>query len=222
MPRDGSPRGVDPISHDDNGQRLVSGTRNGRYGEVLLAFTDEGVRLEVYNSYGLNDCPQELWDRLSAAAIARESGAALAVLNGPRHWMMDGIGKVSNVAPTVRSFGGIEMRLAATIELDGPLDRAPYREITVNRGAVWYFDSGTLVYELVTPEGRTFVLQAYCTGVDRTLDLDSLAGLADRLALPAGWRFESRTLVEDLVVDTTVTAATVLQDELENTYTLVR
>lgn len=35
-----------------------------------------------------------------------------------------------------------------------------------------------------------------------------------------GWAYRSRTLDEELVVDTTQTIATVLQDELENSYTL--
>lgn len=202
-------------------QRLLTGTRDARYGEVLLAFLDDGVRLEVYNSFMLNDCPDELWTRLSAGALAEEFGASFAILNGPRHWMMDGIGKVSNVEPVVRSFGGIDMRLAATIEPDGPLDRAPYRAITVNRGAAWFFDAGSPVFELVDPDDRAFVLQAYCTAEDPDLSIATLPSLAGRLQLPEGWRFQSRMLSEELVVDTTITAATVLQDELQNTYTLV-
>jgi hypothetical protein len=63
-------------------------------------------------------------------------------------------------------------------------------------------------------------MQAYCTGVDATLDEQSLADLADRLALPTGWRFQTRVLREELIVDTSHSVATILQDELENTYTL--
>ena len=64
-------------------------------------------------------------------------------------------------------------------------------------------------------------MQAYCTGVDRTLREDSLDQLGATLQLPAGWRYASRVLTSELVVDTTEHVATVLQDELENTYTLV-
>jgi hypothetical protein len=201
--------------------RIVTGTRLGRYGEVLLAFLEGGLRLEVYNSYLLNDCPQELWDALSVEAIAKETGAAHVVLNGPRYWMMDGIGKVDNVEPLVRDFGGIAMRRAATISLDGPMDRAPYREVSVNRGSIWFFDAGQPVYELIDPAGRVFVLQAFCTGVDPSLSADELAGLGERLDLPSGWGFRARVLDEELRVDTTRRPATVVQDELENTYSLV-
>jgi hypothetical protein len=202
--------------------RLVTGTRNARYGEVLLGFIDDGIRAEVYNSYLLNDCPPSLWDDLDATGLAAEHGAPFAVLNGPRHWMMDGIGKVDVTPPTIKEFGGIALRLVATIQLDADWTHAPYLALTVNRGAAWYFDAGSSIYELVTPDARRFVMQAYCTAADPTLDLDGLATLGDRLELPEGWAFRTRTLDAELVVDTTGTPATVLQDELQNTYTLTR
>ena len=40
-----------------------------------------------------------------------------------------------------------------------------------------YFDAGTDVYELIDPQGLAYVMQAYCTGVDATLDEQSLADL---------------------------------------------
>jgi hypothetical protein len=38
--------------------------------------------------------------------------------------------------------------------------------------------------------------------------------------MPEGWSFRTRILDEEIVVDTSGTRATVLQDELENSYTL--
>jgi hypothetical protein len=38
--------------------------------------------------------------------------------------------------------------------------------------------------------------------------------------MPEGWTYRVRTLEEELVVDTTRTIATVLQDEFEHSYTL--
>ena len=38
--------------------------------------------------------------------------------------------------------------------------------------------------------------------------------------MPEGWTYRSRVLTEDLIIDTTTTTATVLQDEFENSYTL--
>ena len=83
-----------------------------------------------------------------------------------------------------------------------------------------YFDAGSAVYELIDPDGPPYVMQAYCTGVDATLDENSLAHLGERLVLPKGWSFRTRALQEELIVDTSHSMATVLQDELENTYAL--
>jgi hypothetical protein len=200
--------------------RLLSDLRGRRYGEVLLVFLDPAARIEVYNSFTLNDCPQDLWDRLDVSRIADENGAAQALLNGPRYWLMDGIGKIENVEPVVVDFGGIAMRRVASIELDGPMAQTFYCERRVNRGAAWYFNAGTKVHELVSPDGTIYVMQAYCVGIDPTLDQSSLDMLGAHLALPDGWRFRTRVLADELVVDTTQHVATVVQDELHNTYTL--
>ena len=202
--------------------RLVSDMRGVRYGEVLAVYLkDSGLEAEVYGTQMLNDCPQEQWETLDATAIAEDMGALLVKLNGPRYWMLDGLGqKVAGVDPVFRDFNGLTMRRIATVPLGDNPAVQPYVERHVNRGAVFFFDAGKPVYELVNDEGLAYVMQAYCVGVDPTLPQSSLDGLGDRLALPAGWSFRTRVLDEELVVDTSATIATVLQDELENTYTL--
>jgi len=63
-------------------------------------------------------------------------------------------------------------------------------------------------------------MQAYCVGVDPTITQERLETLGEKLTMPSGWSYRSRLLEEELVVDTTRTIATVLQDEFENSYTL--
>lgn len=202
--------------------RLVSDMRGVRYGEVLAVFlTEEGLRAEVYGTQMLNDCPAELWDTLDAPTIAQEMGALMVKLNGPRHWMLDGLGtKVAVVEPVMREFNGLMMRRIAVIELGDNPAVAPYTVRHVNRGATFFFDAGKPVHELVDPDGTAYVMQAYCIGVDPTITAESLPTLGERLALPDGWSYRTRVLDEELVVDTTTSLAVVLQDELENTYTL--
>ncbi len=206
----------------DRPERLISDMRGVRYGEVLaVCLRDHGLEAEVYGTQMLNDCPQELWETLDAAAIAEEMGAVVVKLNGPRHWMLDGLGtKVAVVDPVLRDFNGLTMRRIATVDLGGNPAPIPYAERYVNRGAVFFFDAGRPVHELVNPDGVAYVMQAYCIGVDPSLTEDDLPSLGERLALPDGWSYRTRVLDEELVVDTTATIATVLQDELENTYTL--
>jgi len=78
-------------------------------------------------------------------------------------------------------------------------------------------DAGREVYELLAPDGSIYVMQAYAQIVDPTLTASDLPGLGARLSLPAGWSYRARTLDAALVVDTPG-MATVLQDELQNSY----
>ncbi len=204
--------------------RLISDMRGVRYGEVLAVYQrGTGFEAEVFGTQMLNDCPQELWETLDASTIASEMGALVVKLNGPRYWMLDGLGqKVAPVDPIMREFNGIMMRRIATVDLGHNPIQQPYLERYVNRGAVFFFDAGAPIYELVNPDGLAYVLQAYCVGVDPSLSETSLAALGDRLALPPGWSFRTRILNHEMIIDTTTTIATVLQDELENSYTLPR
>ncbi len=191
-----------------------------RYGEVLLVrMTESGPEATVYNSFPLNDCPAELWDVLDASAIAKENGAAAVMLNGPRYWLMSHIGKRTGEPQPTRSFGGIEMIEQATVQLSSS-NPAPYSVNKVDRRAVFTFDPGRPVFELVDADGQRWVMQTWSQIVDRNLTLGDLAGLGSRLRLPEGWSYETRTLTEPLVVDTTDREAHVLQDELTNSYSL--
>ena len=203
-------------------QRLIDNMRGVRYGEVLAMFLrDTGLEAEVYGTQMLNDCPQELWETLDADAIAKDMGAVFVKLNGPRYWLLDGLGsKVAVVDPVFRDFNGIKMRRIATIPLGADFAAGAYVVRNVNRGAVFFFDAGKTVYELVDPDGRAFVMQARCVGVDSGMTEESLANLGERLALPEGWSYRTRVLGSELVIDTSATLATVVQDEFENTYTL--
>lgn len=191
-----------------------------RYGEVLLIrMGASGPEATVYNTFPLNDCPAELWDALNAEALAKENGAAAALLNGPRYWLMSHIEKRAGEPQPTRSFGGIEMIEQATVQLSST-NPAPYSVNKVDRRAVFTFDAGRPVFELVDAEGKRWVMQTYSQVSDKALGLDDLPGLGARLHLPEGWSYETRTLAEHLVVDTTSTVAQVLQDDLTNSYTL--
>ena len=203
-------------------ERLIDHMRGVRYGEVLPIFQrNDGLEAEVYGTQMLNDCPQDLWEQLDPKAITAELGALFVKMNGPRQWVLDGFGlKVAPMEPVLREFGGIMFRRIATLPLGDRTVAGPYSEITVNRGAVFFWDAGKPVFELLSPDGRAFIMQALCMGVDPDMSQESLATLGDRLAPPAGWSDRTRVLEQELVIDTTASLATVLQDEFENSYTL--
>lgn len=192
-----------------------------RYGEVLLVTPGEaGPQATVYNSFPLNDCPAELWSALDAQALATEHGAAGALLNGPRYWLMNAIEKSPQGPAITKNFGGIEMLLQATVLLSS-MNPAPYTVNQVSRNTVFVFNAGEEVYELQDPRGQRWIMQTWSQVVDPELSRADLPKLADRLKLPDGWSYHSRVLPSELRVDTTTRAAQVLQDDLTNSYSLV-
>ncbi|POY31530.1 hypothetical protein [Mycobacterium kansasii] len=192
-----------------------------RYGEVLLVTPGEaGPQATVYNSFPLNDCPAELWSALDPKAIATEHGAAAALLNGPRYWLMNAIEKAPQGPPVIKSFGGIEMLQQATVLLSS-MNPAPYTVNQVSRKTVFIFNAGEEIYELRDPEGQRWVMQTWSQVVDPNLSRADLPKLADRLNLPSGWSYQPNRLTDELRIDTTARAARVLQDDLANSYSLV-
>lgn len=204
----------------------VEGLRGGRYCEVLLArVIDSRLNAEVWNSYGLNDCPEAEWKALDTAVIKGEhEGVLVVLLNGPRYWLMDAIErKPADEERVTAMFGAIEMFRAATVDI-GPIppNLAPYTERRVARDSIFEYADGAEVYELLTSDGRTFIMQSYSQQNDPTLTESSLPGIAEgKIVPPAGWSFRTRTLEDTLRVRTVGGVAVVLQDELSNTYQLV-
>jgi hypothetical protein len=199
----------------------VDGLRGVRYGEVILVrATDGRITADVYNTMGFNDCPPEEFATLDAAAIAEEHGAVLALLNGPRHWALDAIESNLREGADTAKFGPLEMFHAATIDFGTePPGPGAYVERRVARDTVFEWSAGTPLHELTDPDGRTYVLQALSLAVDPSQTLGTLPDLAGRLALPSGWTSTTRTEAGALrLLSDTDGVATVIQDELQNTY----
>ncbi len=203
--------------------RTERSMRGQRYCEVLLVDVVDGAGVaEVFNTWPLNDCPEGEWRALDAGAIAAANGTSIALLNGPRYWLMNSIDKADRSQMTTETFGDLEMIRQATVDI-GPVASAavPYEPRSVDRRAAFVFDAGETVFELTAPDGRRFVMQTWSQMVDPALAEADLAGLGGRLQLPPGWSFGSRVLEADLVLDTTGETAQVLQDDLRNSYSLV-
>lgn len=173
----------------------VADTRDMRFCEILIVMP-EGV--DVYNTTGVSDCPDDLWSKMDLQAVATEFGAEKVEQNGPHFWMMDSqtfdVGKEATI-------GGIQARWVA--QLDPAIMKsaakgiAPYTVFTPKKTQKMTYAKGKPAYELVDPEGNIYVLQAH----EAQFPIDTLDTLGDRLDLPEGWQFRTETLSEDLVLD---------------------
>lgn len=215
----GAGAGATPSASD--GERIVSRDMRGRrYCEVLLVTpTEGGIVADVYNSYPLNECPQDQWEALDTAAIAAEQGVPAAILNGPRYWLMDRVVKLAEGEPVTATFGEIAMTKQATVNIGSPASAiARYAPVLVDRSTIFTFTRGSTVYELLAADGERYVMQTWSQQVDPTLVEADLAAIGDRLQLPEGWTYRARELRKPLRVVTTTTKAAVLQDDLGNSY----
>jgi hypothetical protein len=130
----------------------------------------------------------------------------------------------ANAAGEVLSFGGLEARWAAELPIPPDLSDPGrpgaryYRDMMIKRETKFHFAAGRTVYEMLTPDGKTYVMQAYSHIVDDSLTMQSLAALGDRLQIPEGWQYRARTPDQELTLATVGGQAHILQDELQNTY----
>ncbi len=196
--------------------------RGARYGEIFVVTHDaNGISGAIYNSQGLNDLPQQQWQALNPDALKDALKADAIVLNGPRHWVMDTLAVEVPDVGNVVAFGEVRMRLVGRIRIPDlsalGASRKPYNEHTIERKTQYGFSRGKLVYELVAPDGKVYIMQASSQIVDPNLTIDQLQSLGSRLRTPAGWQFRARTIEQDFVLRTDGIAY-IIQDELENTY----
>jgi epoxide hydrolase 4 len=203
----------------------IADFRNYRYGEVIAVKRDFlKLKVTVFNTIGLNDCPAALWGKLDAESLAAGTGAMLVKLNGPRYWVMDQIsGSGLSATGKRETFGGIEMQLRARLETwlwQGSVGDKFYVPNYVNRETVYLYKAGLPVYELVSDKGEVYRMQSYSQIVDKGLSMDDLADLGKRLKLPPGWAYRARVLDADSRLEVKGTAQ-VINDEFKNTYQLI-
>ena len=203
-------------------EKSVSNLRNQRYCEVLYGKRHYfKLEVKVFNTQGLNLCPEDQWKTLTKESIEKTYSASFVVLNGPRYWMMDEIKAAgATVNQTKESFGGIEMNLRATIELGlmkQLMGSKHYSPNEIVRTTAFIYKAGTPVYELTSPAGDVYVMQSYSQIVNPNLTVSDLPDLAKQLKLPTGWTYKSRVLEQELSLVANGIAY-VLQDNLSNSY----
>ena len=195
-----------------------------RYCEILLLSSkDDGIHAEVFNTYPLNECPDDQWKAIDPAAITKAEGVVSALPNGPRYWAMDSVAKSDMTETYKKTFGEIEMNRYASVYLGtSPASMLnSYSPRAVDRKAAFTFNVGTTVYMLHDAEGKTYVMQSWSQQTDPELTEDDLLTLAERLQLPEGWTYDYKTLTQEFVVETRAEDAQVLGDDLRNSYSYV-
>lgn len=200
----------------------MQGLRGQRYCEVLLGVGVIPNTIQVFNTMGLNQCPEDLWEKITTEQIKKETGARFVRLNGPRYWVIDGFQNTFLIDKTIKTFGGIAMRKAGILKLkirDLVLAEKPYRMYRVKRMTTWIFNVGQPVYEIKDNLNRVFIMQSY--SIQKVMQTQaSLAELGSKLHLPNGWHFQTRILSQQYLLTPRNKTAIVITDEFLNTYQL--
>lgn len=194
--------------------------RGTRYCEIII--NKSLTNYAVYNTWGLNDCPERIWEKITVAQVKKETGASFAHLNGPRYWVIDGLTNSNLINPSKKTIAGLELREAGVLHmrvLDLLRSNSPYHQHIVDRHTTWIYQSGKPIYELIDPKGNVFVMQSY--SIEKSPQTSSsLAKLGSKLTLPNGWLFKTGTLKKSEILQAIDNHAVVIQDNFLNTYQL--
>jgi hypothetical protein len=167
--------------------------------------------LEGYNSTGTSTgCPASTFSTLEPKKLASDIGASIVLLNPPRPnaqkwWVVDKLHAFA--AGETFDFSGIKAiwvvkMTVGDLEAAAKSSKTPYQPLTNRQLSTWTFNKGNQVYLLRAPEGKVYVMQAYTNVEDPSLTYEQLPQLASKLQkLPAGWKYEVKTLDKDLVFD---------------------
>jgi hypothetical protein len=200
----------------------LSDLRGKRYGEVLLGTGGLIMpkQVEVYNTIGLNDCPDALWSKLDPKKIKQDTGAKFVRLNGPRYWVIDGMKNSSLVSKDKKNFGGIDMREAGILQLSADVRQSAGKSYVIHKVArhtIWVYKAGQPVYQLIGPDKSVYFMQSFSVQKEQQT-VDTLSSLGKRLNLPTGWQFRVLKLSKDFELPAEKGVAYVVQDNLSNTY----
>ncbi len=209
----------------------MSTTKNSLYVEKarglaqceLFLMKNEAGKLEalVYNTTGLNDCPQAKYDPMDAKVLAQKTQSDVVWKNPRRFWMMDHL--TFSLVGEPRDFDGLSFNFVAKMQMPPGFDTSKdqsahaYNPMKIHRVTTYEYLKGRMVFLLRSPDGHTWVMQTYTNHVDHSLTEADLPNLAKRLNLANGWQFKAKTLDRDLTINTTG-LANIVPDDLANMY----
>jgi hypothetical protein len=185
---------------------------------------------QFYNTTGTTgitgQCPADTFAAINGKTLANKLGAAVVYLNptpqtARRHWVMDQFW-VFRAGETVE-FEGVKATWIASMTphaMLAALSGGAYSPTEIHRTSKYLYANGSTVFLIRTPEEKTYIMQSYATEVDPSLTFDRLAQLGSKLKLPAGWRFEAKTLDKELTIEPgkSGSVAHIIRDELHNVY----
>ena len=211
----------------------VENWRGKAFYEILFMnrTADGGGVGYYYNSLGnefaeSNDAVDARFRALNAETLKKEFGSDGILFNGPRRLVANGITGMAWEGGKERVISAIPFRVFGIFEtpdlskaVSGTLPS--YKVLVSKRTSSMTFNAGETVYELITPEGSVYSQFSLSMKIDPKNTIENLPTLGNRLTLPEGWKFRSRTLEKEMILTATADSNppnTIVLDQLEGNY----
>jgi hypothetical protein len=208
--------GPDPFN------RVVFKNSRGTNFLGAAAFVGKGknARSHMHASAGIQDIPDGFEWKPDVERLRRELEVDMVTPNTARIWTFD---EGECQGGYIIDFDGVKMTWIGEMVAEDVIDHfhgPTYVPALIYRLTKWTYHAGKPVYILREPNGPTWVMQEMTKAVDKSLTIDTLDQLGSKLKLPEGWKFETKVLTKDLVLDTTRSDgwASIIRDELHCTY----
>jgi hypothetical protein len=190
-----------------------------------------GGKGNYFNSLGntleaSNEVMDERFRSLSAEVLAKEFGSDGVFFNGPRRFVANSFTGMAFDGGKKRVINTIPLFMYGTFEVpsfEGFVSGPPvaYKVLVSKRTNTFTFNAGEVVHELITPEGAVYTMFSLSLKADPKNTIENLPTLGDRLTLPTGWKYRTRTLDKDLTLTSSYDANppnTIVLDQFEGNY----
>lgn len=167
--------------------------------------------------------PADLHTKINTEKLAQEIGFPVGV-NAARFVTCD---EMSFLSSEIVDFHGVKCSWVETMdvaEMMHALHNNDYKPVTGNRYTKFVYKAGKAIYLLRQPDGKCWVMQDAGNEVIKDLNVDNLEQVGTyNKNLPAGWKFETKVITKDLVLDTCLSGGYIqfLRDEAACAYQAV-
>lgn len=181
------------------------------------AVTGFAVQMSIYSTFGYGPCNVDIFDKMTSPSIRASMATMKPVaydivkmgairstatnsqysLNLPYQFV--GPLKFTMIAQTILPVGTIASNLDM---LKRGFVGAPYTPYPSVEKSYFYWAPGTLLFELIDPSGKKFVMTNYSNQYFKDITLEDLKYLDQVLKFPKGWSFQMRVTPKVLEVRT--------------------
>jgi hypothetical protein len=200
-----------------------------------------GVKISIFSTDRRADCKESEYEKLTAVSISTQlqtfmkpsqiikTGAHTPVMSkdlSPLNEPYIEIGQLKfrkTGELSISYFTFIYRYLTDPRFRNGFIDLS-FSPIKVTSVVYFLYNPGVRVYQLKSPDSRTYTMTTFTNLINSSLTLDGLMNLAPSLELPSGWTFSTQVLDKQTSIRTSVSfdETEYVRDNFGNIYVLTQ